>query len=89
MQRQITPDQCLCSFGDGIVYEFIPTDCFTNLNDCHPCALWQTSGPVEERIKCLLVPCQKERRKDKNGGFWRVSESVDYQRFKKMLENGG
>lgn len=89
MQRQITLDQCHCSFGDGIVYEFVQNDCFTNLNDCLLCALWQASCPFEDRIKCLSVPCQKERRKDKNGGFWRISETVDYQAFEKMLENGG
>ena len=56
MQKQITPDQCHCSFGDGIVYEFVPTDCVPHLN---------------------------------NGGFWRISETIDYQAFEKMLENGG
>lgn len=89
MQRQITPDQCYCSFGDGIVYEFVPTDCVPHLNDCHLCALWSTVSHSEARIKCLSVPCQKGLRKDKNGGFWRISKSVDYQAFEKMLENGG
>lgn len=89
MQTQITPDQCHCSFGDGIVYEFVPTACFPHLKDCNLCALWAVSSHSVERIKCLSVPCQKGLRKDKNGGFWRVSHSVDYQAFEKMLENGG
>lgn len=89
MQKLITPDQCYCSFGDGIVYEFVPTDCVPHLNDCFLCALWSTVSHSEARIKCLSVPCQKGLRKDKNGGFWRVSNSVDYQAFEKMLENGG
>ena len=89
MQRQITPDQCYCSFGDGIIYEFVPTDCFPLLCDCNLCALWSFDSLSVTRAKCLSVPCQKGLRKDKNGGFWRVSESVDYQIFEKMLKNGG
>lgn len=89
MQRQITPDQCYCSFGDGIVYEFVPHDGVHILNDCVLCALWTYAGKSKEHLKCLSVPCQKGLRKDKNGGFWRISDDVDYQRFTKMLENGG
>lgn len=89
MQIQITPDQSLCSFGDCIVYEFVPTDCVPHLNDCILCALWSTVSHSAERIKCLSVPCQKGLRKDKNGGFWRISNNVEYQQFTKMLENGG
>jgi hypothetical protein len=43
----------------------------------------------EARIKCLSVPCLKALRKDKNGGFWRISNNIDYQAFDKMLKNGG
>lgn len=89
MLRQITPDQRFCSFGDDIVYEFVPTDCVPHLNDCLLCALWSTVSHSSERIKCLSVPCQKGLRKDKNGGFWRISNDVEYQQFTKMLENGG
>lgn len=89
MQRQITHDQRFCSFDDGIVYEFVPTDCVPHLNDCHLCALWSVTGHSIERIKCLSVPCQKGLRKDKNGGFWRILYNIDFQEFTKMLENGG
>ena len=89
MQRQITPDQRYCTFGDGVVYEFVPTDCVPHLNDCLLCALRSTVSHSEDRIKCLSVPCQKGLRQDKNGGFWRISNNIDYQQFIKMLENGG
>ena len=89
MQRLITPDQCHCSFGDGIVYEFVQNDCIHILNDCFKCALWFSASSFKEQIKCLSVPCQKGLRKDKNGGFWRISKTIDYQAFEKMLENGG
>ena len=89
MQRQITPDQCYCSFGDGIVYEFVPTDCVPHLNDCFLCAFWPHVLRSDDRVRCLSVPCQKGLRKDKNGGFWRISETIDYQAFEKMLKNGG
>ena len=87
MQRQITPDQCYCSFGDGIVYEFVPTDCVMYRNDCFLCALWTGSFHSVTLIKCLSIPCQKGLRKDKKDGFWRISETIDYQVFEKMLEN--
>lgn len=89
MQRQITPDQRYCTFGDGIIYEFVPHDGVHILNDCVLCALWSVTDPSVERIKCLTVPCQKGLRQDKNGGFWRISNDIDYQQFIKMLENGG
>lgn len=89
MQRQITPDQCYCSFGDGIVYEFVPHNGVHILNDCVLCSLWAYTAESKEHLKCISVPCQKGLRKDKNGGFWRISENVDYQTFEKMLKNGG
>lgn len=89
MNIQITSDQCYCSFGDGIIYEFVPTYCVPHLNDCLLCALWSTVSHSEARIKCLSVPCQKGLRKDKNGGFWRISNNIEYQAFMKMFENNG
>lgn len=89
MQRQITPDQCYCSFGDGIVYVFFPSDCVPHPYDCFLCALWSPVSHSEARFKCLSVPCQKGLRKDKKSGFWRISETIDYQAFEKMLKNGG
>ncbi len=86
MQRQITPDQCYCSFGDGIVYEFVPTDCVPHLNDCFLCAFWPDVLRSNYRIKCLSAPCQKGLRKDKKSGFWSISESVNYQQFIKILK---
>jgi len=89
MQRQITPDQCYCSFGDGIIYEFVPTECFPHLNDCLLCAFWPYMFLSDDKVRCLSIPCQKGLRKDKNGGFWRISKTVDYQQFMKILKNGG
>lgn len=89
IKYEITKDQCYCSFGDGIVYEFVPTVCFPHLYDCLLCALAPETYSSEHRIICLSVPCQKRLRKDKKSGYWRISKNVDYQAFTKMLKNGG
>lgn len=89
MQIQISPDQCYCSFVDGIVYEFVPTDCVPPLNNCHLCDLWTAVILSGNRMTCWSVPCLKWQRRDKNSGFWRISETADYQAFVKMLAAGG
>ena len=89
MIHQITPDQRYCSFGDGIIYEFVSTGDHFYLSNCLNCALYDHHALSKLTDMCYSVPCQKWRRMDKNDGFWRVSESVDYQEFLKMLENGG
>ena len=89
MQSKITQDQCYCSFGDGIVYEFVSTDVYTCVNPCFSCALWHPYTCPDTKFKCALIPCQQWRRKDRKGGFWQISKTVDYQRFAKILENGG
>lgn len=89
MNFQITPDRCHCSFGDGLVYEFIPSVNELFDNTCWHCAFWTRRGLPPVHDKCLVVPCQKAFRCDKNDGFWRISMSVDYQQFTKMLQTGG
>ena len=89
MQRQITPDQCYCSFGDGLVYTFVPYDNNTRPTPCVVCSFRDRVGLLNESVKCYAVPCQKLHRRDKMDGFWRLSKDVDYQAFEKMLENGG
>ena len=89
MQILVTPDQCFCSFDKGIVYEFVPSDCVPQLHNCLLCAFWPTESPYKERTKCLHVPCYRGLRKDRKGGFWRISNSVDFQQFTKMLESRG
>lgn len=89
MQIQISPFQCFCSFGDSIVYEFVPTLYVLRLNNCRRCVFWSPSGPSKKLYMCLSVPCQKENRKDNFNGFWQISQTVDYQQFTKMLKIGG
>lgn len=89
MVLQMTRDQRYCSFGDGVIYEFVPNDCFEDIIDCVQCALSASLGQSERTSKCLSVPCQKWLRKDKKEGFWQISESINYQAFTKMLRSGG
>lgn len=89
MQIQITPNKCYCSFGDGIVYEFVSTGEHFYLSNCQNCALYDHHALSKLTDMCYSVPCQKWSRKDKKSGFWRVSETVDYQHFTKMLESRG
>lgn len=89
MQRQITPNQCYCSFGDGIVYEFVATSLCPLLQNCRRCAFSSFSCSSFKQVKCLSAPCIYWQRKDYISGFWRISEIIDYQVFEKMLENGG
>ena len=89
MNFQITPDRCYCSFGDGIVYEFVPSvdGCYWNL--CWDCVFYAPRVVLGISSECALVPCQKAFRSDKNDGFWQISKSIDYQQFTKMLQTGG
>lgn len=89
MQIQITFDQCYCSFGDGIVHEFVSANDVPFANPCWKCSFRWFDGLLDSSVRCYAVPCQKVYRKDKNNGFWQISETVDYQEFIKMLENGG
>lgn len=89
MQIQITPDQCHCSFGDGIVYEFVPTNYVPHLKNCILCAFWPYVFLSNTLNKCFIVPCQKGLRKDEIGGFWRISQLTENQLFKKLASGRG
>jgi len=89
IKYEITKDQCLCSFGDGIVYEFAQYRFIPNDNPCLRCAFYGRDGLKDESVRCYIVPCQKGHRMDKKDGFWRISKIFDYQAFTKMLKNGG
>lgn len=89
MQIQITHDQCYCSFGDGIVYEFVPQKGFYASYPCLKCSFSRSNNMGSPTLKCSIVPCQKGLRSDKKDGFWQISKTIDYQQFTKMLKNGG
>lgn len=89
MSFEISQDLCYCSFGDGLIYEFVPQTGFYAEYSCLKCAFHRSDSVPVQTFKCLVVPCQKDARSDKNNGFWQISESVDYQQFKKMLTEGG
>lgn len=85
MKYRITQDQCFCSFGDGIVYEFIQHGCERGDNPCWRCAFRDHVGLKDDSVRCYKVPCQKGHRKDKKNGFWRISNAVDNQLFTKLV----
>jgi hypothetical protein len=89
MNFQISPDRCYCSFGNGLVYEFVPfTERFYK-NSCWKCAFYQHRECLAMSLECVFVPCQSGVRRDKTEGFWQICKSLDYQAFTKMLQNGG
>ena len=89
MQIQITPNQCYCSFDDGIVYEFVSDDDVPFSNSCNNCSFRWHFPFLAGSKRCFSVPCQMNNRMDKKNGFWRISKTIDYQQFTKMLKNGG
>lgn len=89
MNLQITQDQRYLSFGDGLVYTFVPYDNNTRPTPCFDCSFRDLDGVSDAMVKCYNVPCQKLYRRDKMDGFWRLSQDIDYQQFAKMLKNGG
>ena len=89
MNFRITHDQRFCSFGDNIIYEFVPCDIDQAENVCRCCSFSTRDAFHAYKEKCYIVPCQKAHRHDKNDGFWQISKTVDYQQFVKMLKTGG
>lgn len=89
MQILITHDQCYCSFGDGIIYEFVYQKSEPFVSRCKKCSFRGHDSIIEHSEECFAVHCQESFRKDKKDGFWQISQNVDYQAFLKMLENGG
>lgn len=89
MVYEISRDQNYCSIGDGVVYEFVPSIDGRYCNSCWHCSFWDGKGDLPLPSKCVIAPCQKAFRSDKNDGFWRILELIDYQQFTKMLRAGG
>jgi hypothetical protein len=89
MNFQITPDRCYCSFGNGIVYEFVPYESSRFKNSCWLCAFYRDRACLTLSVECSMAPCQSGLRRDKNTGFWQKCETLDFQQFTKMLQNGG
>ncbi len=89
MNFQITQNQRYCSFGDGLVYMFVPYENNLWPKSCAECSFRSLDGFHNELVKCYIVPCQKPHRRDNMDGFWHLSQDVDYQQFIKMLKNGG
>ena len=89
MKLEMSPNRCYCSFGNGIVYEFVPFVERFYSNSCWRCAFYRSRGCRALSDECKIVPCQSALRSDKTEGFWQISKSVDYQQFTKMLQQGG
>lgn len=89
MKFEITPDQNYCSFGNGLVYEFVQFDAARFQNPCWECAFFAPTDLIVGSPMCTIVPCQAVFRRDEINGFWRISKTVDYQQFTEMLKTGG
>lgn len=85
---EITKDQCFCSFGDGIIYEFMSSHGKPIANLCDVCAFCDKQKIPNHKEMCHSVPCVGWKRNDKVCGFWIRSNIIDYHAFTKMLEYG-
>lgn len=89
MKFQITPDQNFCSFGDGIIYKFVPFTPARFKNPCWECSFFDPKALYEGSSLCPLVPCQKDFRSDEKDGFWQKTQCIDFQTFEKKCEFSG
>lgn len=85
MDFQITPNQCFCSFGDGIIYEFVSCPITILPNCCDYCAFSVKTGIDAALVRCLYASCHNFMRNDNRRGYWIVSKSTTINEFQILL----
>lgn len=84
-----TKDEMYCCFKNIVVLEFVPVVGGASFITCAQCVFASVVHSSARFWLCYDMRCYSAIRSDKKHGFWQKSQSVDYQQFMKMLENGG
>ena len=89
MQIQITKDQNFLTIDGVFIYEAVMLLPREIPSACNRCIFFRHCYGFSPDNIDFYIPCFSWERKDKKDVIWRISETIDYQVFEKMLKNGG